>query len=200
MKAILISINSKWVAKILNGEKTIEIRKTMPKCDLPIEVYIYCTKERHWLVRLFNGLRYLLNLDKDAYSLTKETTVLNGKVVAKFTLKEVYTYTIEDQNTWKDKGFEELVEETMCLTLDELHKYVGDKTFYGWKIDDLKIFDEPKELKIFKGYKKVHKCDVCPISNVCIGFCGMNTHRTILKSLEKAPQSWCYVEAERLCK
>ena len=39
----MISIKPKWVAKILNGEKTIEIRKTMPKCDLPIDVYIYCT-------------------------------------------------------------------------------------------------------------------------------------------------------------
>ena len=46
MKSILISIKPKWVAKILNGEKTIEIRKTMPKCDLPIDVYIYCTKEK----------------------------------------------------------------------------------------------------------------------------------------------------------
>ena len=46
MKAIMISIQPKWVAKILNGEKTIEIRKSMPKCDLPIKVYIYCTKEK----------------------------------------------------------------------------------------------------------------------------------------------------------
>lgn len=31
MKAILISIKPKYVADILNGKKTIEIRKTMPK-------------------------------------------------------------------------------------------------------------------------------------------------------------------------
>jgi len=43
-KAILISIRPEWVAKILNGEKTIEIRKTMPKCRFPIDVYIYCSK------------------------------------------------------------------------------------------------------------------------------------------------------------
>ena len=42
-KSILISIRPEWVAKILNGKKTIEIRKTMPKCDLPIDVYIYVT-------------------------------------------------------------------------------------------------------------------------------------------------------------
>ena len=41
MKEILISIKPQWVEKILSGEKTIEIRKTMPKCKLPCKVYIY---------------------------------------------------------------------------------------------------------------------------------------------------------------
>lgn len=44
MKAILISIQPKWVEKILNGEKTIEIRKRFPK-DYVGWVYIYCTKD-----------------------------------------------------------------------------------------------------------------------------------------------------------
>lgn len=35
MKSIMISIKPEWVKKILNGDKTIEIRKTMPKCELP---------------------------------------------------------------------------------------------------------------------------------------------------------------------
>ncbi len=30
-KAVLISIRPKWVEKIANGEKTIEVRKTKPK-------------------------------------------------------------------------------------------------------------------------------------------------------------------------
>ena len=49
MKKILISIKPKWVAKILNGEKTIEVRKTAPKCELPCEVYIYCSKGKETL-------------------------------------------------------------------------------------------------------------------------------------------------------
>ena len=48
MKSIMISIQPQYVEKILNGEKTIEIRKTMPKCELPCKVYIYCTKPRKW--------------------------------------------------------------------------------------------------------------------------------------------------------
>ena len=44
MKAIMISIRPEFVEKILNGKKTIEIRKTEPNCKFPIKVYIYCTK------------------------------------------------------------------------------------------------------------------------------------------------------------
>ena len=29
--------------KILNGSKTVEIRKTEPKCGVPFKCYIYCT-------------------------------------------------------------------------------------------------------------------------------------------------------------
>lgn len=42
-KAILMSIQPQYVAKILNGEKTIEVRKRFPK-DYVGWVYIYCTK------------------------------------------------------------------------------------------------------------------------------------------------------------
>ena len=42
---ILISIKPKWCSKILNKEKTIEIRKTKPKLDPPFKVYIYCTMD-----------------------------------------------------------------------------------------------------------------------------------------------------------
>jgi len=48
-KSIILSVRPEWVAKILNGEKTIEIRRNAPKCDLPIDVYIYCTKAEGYL-------------------------------------------------------------------------------------------------------------------------------------------------------
>ena len=52
MKSILISIKPQYVADILNGYKTIEIRKTKPKCELPCKVYIYCTKGKPYLYRV----------------------------------------------------------------------------------------------------------------------------------------------------
>ena len=32
-KAVMLSIRPKWVEKIANGEKTIEVRKTKPKYE-----------------------------------------------------------------------------------------------------------------------------------------------------------------------
>ena len=41
MKAVLISIRPEWCQKIVNGQKTIEVRKTRPKMDTPFKCYIY---------------------------------------------------------------------------------------------------------------------------------------------------------------
>ena len=43
-KAVLLSIRPEWCVKILNGEKTVEIRKNRPKLKPPFKCYIYCTK------------------------------------------------------------------------------------------------------------------------------------------------------------
>ena len=40
-KAVLISIRPKWCEKIINGQKTIEARKTRPKMNPPFKCYIY---------------------------------------------------------------------------------------------------------------------------------------------------------------
>ena len=91
-KSILLSIKPKYVAKILNGEKTIEIRKQMPKCDLPIDVYIYCTKDKTPLFKYIplgdapNMWDIDLPQNKKEYS---NDVLLNGKVVAKFTVRKV---------------------------------------------------------------------------------------------------------------
>ena len=40
-KAVLISIRPEWGETIINGQKTIEVRKTRPKMDTPFKCYIY---------------------------------------------------------------------------------------------------------------------------------------------------------------
>lgn len=212
MKAILISISPEWVAKILNGEKTIEIRKTAPKCKLPIQVYIYCTKNKlHYSVGalMFNKDDcFKRSVDKtykygDSVELMgyypdypyDKNNFLNGKVVAKFTLRGV-----EEMMPF----FHWCIEKETCLTRDEVLDYLDSKDksvgnpkrqdkVYAWHISDLEIFDEPKELSEFYTLKCNQKKEPCNIKDV---FGVEECHRIckLCEPLTKAPQSWQYVE------
>lgn len=175
MKAILISIKPEWVAKILNGEKTIEIRKTMPKCDLPIDVYIYCTKGNKQGLVWDNRGKGLVNSSLFPYGkdCPERYRLVNGKVVAKFTLNKVEGIKFNDKN----------IQEKSCLSEDELFDYLFDNTpyqedmrkGYAWHIEDLVIFDRPRELSEFIQSKRKNYEE---------------------PQVQKAPQSWCYVEVE----
>ena len=48
MKAVLLSIRPEWCNLILQGKKTMEVRKNYPKHlygkGKPFKAYIYCTK------------------------------------------------------------------------------------------------------------------------------------------------------------
>ena len=207
MKSILISIKPYWVAKILNGEKTIEVRRTAPKCELPIEVYIYCTKNKlHYRVGalIFNRddcfkhsvdgtYKYGDSVELMGYSPDypyDKNNFLNGKVVAKFTLREVTKY-INGCNVYKDSGYmfgdaeREGVYKKACLSESELDRYCPDESFYAWHIEDLQIFDEPKEISEFKYEKK--KVRLTEKYH-------WKTERLGLVQVKKAPQSWQYVE------
>lgn len=167
MKALLISIRPSWLEKILNGEKTIEVRRTRPKCELPIDVYIYCTKgngnlwrsksDRSFLLTRVGGAPYTFMPLHDAYD------KLNGKVAARFKLRfveKIYSYGTDKLDTELGSSLEELSFES-CVPEKDLLSYVGNGAFY-WVISDLEIFDQPKELSEF--------------------------------GLEKGPMSWRYVE------
>lgn len=197
MRAILISIQPQWVAKILNGEKTLEIRKTMPKCDLPIDVYIYCTKEDS-LIKLKTGYvhdRYVCEKDFKIGDFPKMYSGYEGKgkVVAKFTLnkvEEIFTIGMYYHET-KTLDKNELPR-LGCLSRKDLDNYLQGENGYAWHIDNLEIFDKPKELGEFKHLVK-YSCLTCPynqgeeITNKC-AFCEE------IKSLARPFQSWGYIE------
>lgn len=187
MKAIMMSIRPEWVAKILNGEKTIEIRKKFPK-DYVGWVYIYCTKGKQlvdcpqWVE---NELSHQLWYDKDIALLEGSQALLNGKVVARFwvdKVEEIYNKLIREITN--DYSSSELpistVAQMSCLTKEKLLDYVGDNGGYAIHITKLEIFDKPKEIKEFvpynikqNHYKPFPTCDF---------------------RLTRAPESWCYVE------
>lgn len=186
-KAILMSIQPKWLVKILNGEKTIEIRKTMPKCDLPIDVYLYCTKG-HWsLHRYEHDGKWFIGF----YKKLGKSNAHNGKVIAKFTLNKVEEITLEevvtdnfgldetDYHYMTDELQENELLKKSCLTSDELFEYVGwEENGYAYYIDNLVIFDKPMELSEFE--KEEY-------------YSTPNGWFPSFQSLTKAPQSWQYV-------
>lgn len=201
MKSLLIAIKPKWCAKIMNGDKTIEIRKQFPK-DYVGWVYIYCTKgellQRHWqkVDRIGKFITYGRKVKEKDYD---SPHTLNGKVVAKFTLNKVeeiparrfsvytypYTETLDDY---------ELLTKS-CLTTKELDDYLGyDKNGYAIHISNLKIFDKPKELSEFKIKRKINECSGCK-------YLDTNTYDHCIKCeetkpLTKAPQNMIYIEVE----
>lgn len=205
MKAILISIKPEWTLKIFNSEKTIEIRKTKPNCELPIKVYIYCTKPKRWFIDSpFTMFSYeeLWIQDNKIYN-GKEDSLwnpkfnhyyhLNGRVVAEFTLNKIDTIEICDPDVLVNGEIVNIMDykKASCLSLDDFMDYIGygsdndgwgnkewDKGF-GWHIDNLKIYDKPKELSEFS--TTLHRMK------------GKQTRYTS-HLLQRPPQSWCYVE------
>ena len=135
MKAILVSIRPKYVTDILNRKKTVEIRKKMPKCDMPIDVFIYCTI-RPRVRDEFNNPKY------------------NGLVVAKFKLHSVEEIkpAVADTYMTESLSHEDLLEQG-CIDHEKLNKYLKQKTGYAWHISDLEILEQDKTLADFKRIK-----------------------------------------------
>lgn len=163
-KAVLISTQPKRCAKILNGENTIDFRKTRPKIDALFKCYIYCTNSGRPLVygMSWREEKYTQTYGYNRNKAEKIWDVLNGKVIGEF----------------------------MCDEIFPLLFY--GKRVYGWHISDLKIYDEPKELSEFRTICKYgddypcHICNKAKRESHNILYCD--------NTLKRPPQSWCYVE------
>ena len=212
MKSIMISIQPQYVEKILNGGKTIEIRKTKPKCELPCKVYIYCTKSKTKYLRkleAYNKTTFITE-NKDVIGQTDkvksilgehstfiESSGFNGRVVAEFTLNKVDTLE-RDLNDWLPKNRYDVSNELLKdinLNQNELWNYGQGKTLYAWHIDDLKVYDKPKELSEFYIETIDDDCCVgCPYHETPIGEEPCKNCYENRKYITIPPQSWCYVK------
>lgn len=215
MKAIMLSVNPNWMAEILNGKKTIEVRKTCPEVfkhlkpyeGCSIDVYLYCTSHKNYHQSLYevceeDGGGYDVDwYDPCCDKKHEKEYLLNGLVVAKFRLNKVEE--IKYQRVFEQNPFHCLEEESgygtktlnakefkekSCLTDKELEKYLNtDKPNakgYAWYIDDLEIFDKPKELSDFYKWFKFYDEISDDLKNLPV------------YKLDKAPQSYCYIEVE----
>ena len=166
MKSVLISIQPKWVEKIVNGEKTIEVRKSRPKIETPLKCYIYVTKPKKWFkfsswgrasdesLWLSNGKVKMCD-GFEFWADGKEYEYLSGKVIGEFVCDRITDMSVVVRNCNEDYNQVYHNDECKgsCLTWKELQDYGKGKTLYGWHISDLKIYDKPKELSEFWNLK-----------------------------------------------
>lgn len=222
MKAVLLSIRPKWCKKIANLRKTVEIRKTAPNLEVPFKCYIYCTKAPKKLITIFRDGEE--SYDGEIYHGKTKFITWDGigvpddidsamqMIIGEFVCdkidklvhvgvcnNDVLQLSIETPDgLWKPA---ESLLQAACLTEATAEKYLQGRNGYGWHISDLKIYDRPRKLIDFLPncrfgedgeceYRRVYcehqNYDYNPDGSVNVVRCD--------KRVQKAPQSWRYVE------
>lgn len=181
MKAVLISIQPKWCEFIASGEKTVEVRKTKPKCEVPFKCYIYMTMGK--------CPKFVYNEKLEKQSIyEREPNTANGKVIGEFICDRITKYECSSV------GFGELATTCgTCLTYDEILNYCNGNDLYGWHITDLVVYDEPRELREFCRNGECAKCGWFE-NGKC--FKRVEQSRYNKHRIKRPPQSWMYVEVE----
>lgn len=189
-KAVLISIRPKWCEKIVNGEKTVEVRKTRPKMETPFRCYIYCTLPKY---------------PHEDYITTEHPLPQyygGGKVIGEFVCDRIDRLVrvgfdgSGEPAKYCVSGADGLVQpvdglcEAACLPREELETYLGGHEGCGLHISRVKLYEAPKELSEFRRVcPNDLYCDSCAMYWENNGTCGNESLR-----LKRPPQSWCYVE------
>ena len=202
MIAVMKSVLPRICEKVTNGDCTILVSKTSPKCEVPFKCYIYmtATKERFYLWEYVT-----------AYENSKGE-ILDGsqKVIGEFVCDKVfllhpYTYDrgsadLERRKfiqTFEGSSRENEILAATCLTQDEMFDYIGAGNYgYGWHISDLKIYGKPKELSEFYTIDESGNdcCIACVHHETPIEEMPCRTCTGERRYLYRAPQSWQYVE------
>lgn len=176
MKSVMLSIKPKYCELIANGKKTVEVRKTKPKIEVPFKCYIYQSGKA--LTKTLYGSQFSKN----------------GYVIGEFVCDKIMLAEFEF-----DFGYAGYVTEWGigdCLTPGELLDYGNpQKYLYGWHISDLVIYDKPKELGEF--CKSNILCYDDWLYGIYNGKGGATASYESYKNffrIKRPPQSWCYVE------
>ncbi len=167
MKAVMKSVSPRMCEKVANGNCTILVSKTAPKCGVPFKGYIYCTKSirAHVFHLYING-----GIGRQEFGITghwrsgKKVVEVNphlpayrynsylaeGKVIGEFVCDKIDKFNLPYPAYFNEvpQEVKDLIK-SACLTMTETHHYLGQKAGYCWHISDLKIYDKPKELGEF---------------------------------------------------
>jgi predicted transcriptional regulator len=164
MKSILMSIQPKWVKKIISGELTNLVRKFVPKCGVPFKVLMYETLGK----TIKTKYKDLTSFDDDYRVITEREG--RGQVVGEIIIDEVK----KDGEHWQ------LYKDTVKSKRD----------IYAWHISDLKVYDKPKEIGEFYRCSD----GKCQSYNCKSKYCGIVIECGNLEQLTRPPQSWQYVQ------
>lgn len=170
-KSVLISIRPEWCKLIVDGKKTVEVRKTRPKLETPFKVYIYCTAGtgKNTFNVPVSYEKILRHYVETGSMKCLNCHIGNCKVIGEFICDRIFDISVTEE------GYNFDVPKMTGLKYEEMESYLNRKTGYGWHISDLMIYDKPKELSDFTGLRDT-KFGLEPVS------------------LVRPPQSWCYVE------
>lgn len=214
MKAILLSIRPEWCDLILQGKKTMEIRKNYPKHlygkGKPFKVYVYCTKAPQQLITIFkdgeetmdgeihHGKPVFVKFNKLLPdSVRGKTQAVIGEFICDGIRRIGPEYCVVKEDI-------ESAIAGSCLSIKQVKKYAGwdigmnyadMKDLYGWHISGLKIYDKPVKLKDFWAIQPcTHRGDCCTCRR-------WDAEKLICRGeafgIERPPQSWYYVEDGR---
>lgn len=189
MKAVLMSIKPKWVELILNGKKTIEVRKNKPKLETPFKVYVYETKDKS-----FEGIGFCAGWNKG----NRTYIHYPSKVTLEFIVDRV------DEAPTKNISPETIkLAEDACVSVGQLCHYFDGETATGLHITNVKVYSTPKELSEFirpsNGCCNEGKCNGCKfldkgIDGIIEDDCLADFDTDSYSILRRPPQSWQFVK------
>lgn len=171
MKAVMKSVSPRICEKVANGDCTILVSKTAPKCEESFKCYIYCTSsDVHSALVVGDGDAKLIHCCNYKSAIPVGGEIGNSKVIGEFVCDKViktcgWRLRGDTQQCAKRTTDEESFPELACLTIDEIVKYAGseNREVCGWHISDLKIYDEPKQISDFLKPcpDPYHYCTIC---------------------------------------
>ncbi len=169
--SVITSIKPIYCELIVDGKKTIEVRKTKPKLPTPFKVYIYET------------LGKVIQTETQPSGRKLQLHEGCGKVIGEFTCNKIEEIKVLENGNIQDWNLHNL--DKACLSYEQIANYIGaNKTGYAWYIKDLILYKIPNDITY---YKQCYKCEYfewCLESELsCSGE----------YTLYRPPQSWCYI-------
>lgn len=206
---ILASIHAFYCEKIFSREKLWELRKSKPNIPLPFKVLVYCTKRRNGENELFldfyggvpkAGWVFPTNHDT---ALRMNMLPLNGMVIGEFTVDRIEPAIAYPDCCSHTIDMDILAE--ACVELTDAVRYSAGKDIYAWHIQDPILYEKPipvTELRLPCTMPEQPYCPACSHGYVFVNEeeaafyradGGCDTSWMCLRTVKRAPQSWCYV-------